>query len=76
VIGFEGIPWNSVYTLRLPKTPHPLGCDDGGMWGSLALPTIVPLAELFCGELVIVSDFINGPLGNIFVRFSASVITV
>ena len=43
---------------------------------SPALASIVPLAELFGGALIIVSGFINGPLGNLCTRLSASVITV
>ena len=42
---------------------------------SSALASIIPLAELFGGDLIIVSGFINGPLGNLFTRLSASVIT-
>ena len=43
---------------------------------SPALASIVPLAELFGGGLIIISGFINGPLGNLFTRLSACVITV
>ena len=43
---------------------------------SLALASFVPLAELCGGGLIIVSDYINGPLGNILKRWSASVIAV
>ena len=43
---------------------------------SPALASVVPLAELFGGGLIIVSGFINGPLGNLFTRLSASVITL
>jgi hypothetical protein len=34
----------------------------------LALASIVPLAELCGGGLIIFSDYINGPLGNILKR--------
>ena len=43
---------------------------------SPALASIVPLTELFGGGLIIVSGFINGPLGNLLTRLSASLITV
>ena len=43
---------------------------------SPALASVVPLAELFGGGLIIVSGFINGPLGNLFTRLSASVMAI
>jgi hypothetical protein len=43
---------------------------------SLALASIVPIVELFGGGLIIVSGFINGTLGNIFIHWSANLIAV
>ena len=43
---------------------------------SPALASIVPLAELFGGGLIILSRFINRPLGNLFTCLSATVVAI